>query len=122
MYLSPAPGGFVEKIASNIVDFPKKKMSRKAKLSLEKLREENKKARLDFALGVVEEVTTDLFVQLNMVGFDFSDEIYQKDVVLVTEGIRSAVYKHMGEHHPMQEAAQKMIDIDDGSTEEEKST
>jgi len=96
---------------SNIIQFPKSNINPDSIASISDLRERIRQDKLEMAIEVIEEVTTDLYCKLKVLGFDVLRDDCEKDIVLVTEGIKSLVLKSIDIKHPMQEAAQVMIEV-----------
>ena len=97
--------------ASNVILFPKNNINPSSIDSLNELREKIRQDKLEMAMETIEEVTTELYVTLKTLGFDILKEGCEKDLVLVEEGIKSLVLKSIDIKHPMQDAAQIMIEV-----------
>ena len=97
--------------ASNVILFPKNNINPSSIDSLNELREKIRQDKLEMAMEAIEEVTTELYVTLKTLGFDILKEGCEKDLVLVEEGIKSLVLKSIDIKHPMQDAAQIMIEV-----------
>jgi len=97
--------------ASNVILFPKNNINPSSIDSLNELREKIRQDKLEMAMEAIEEVTTELYVTLKTLGFDILREGCEKDLVLVEEGIKSLVLKSIDIKHPMQDAAQIMIEV-----------
>jgi 4-hydroxyphenylpyruvate dioxygenase-like putative hemolysin len=97
---------------TNIVSFPKKSKRTFASLEhLEEMKQQVIENKIEFVEFVVEELVEEMLYKLNMIGFDFADDDYIKDGMLIVEGIKSLILKSMGIDHPLQETAEKMITI-----------
>jgi len=108
-------------IKSNIIQFPLKNRTNFTQEHLEEMREQALLNKIDFVGFVTDELMEELFFKVGMLGFNFDDDDFTKDVALVIESLRSLILKSMGVNHGLQQAAQQLIDfpeIDDEDFEE----
>jgi hypothetical protein len=96
---------------SNIIKFPVSNRNFVDTTSLEEMKEQATQNKIDFVSFISDEMMDELFFKLNMVGFNFDSEDYLKDIVLVSEALKSLMLKSMGIEHAMQLAAEKLVEI-----------
>jgi hypothetical protein len=104
---------------SNVVQFPNKHKNFAATASLQELRAEVEKNRIEFVNFMVTELLDDIFFKMSTMGFMFDDPKYIKDCVLVSESIKSLVLKSLNVEHAMQAAAEKLISVETESVKKD---
>jgi len=77
------------------------------------MREQALLNKIEFVHFVTDEMTEELFYKIGMLGFNFDDDDFSKDVALVIESLRSLILKSMGVNHGLQQAAEQLIDFPD---------
>jgi 4-hydroxyphenylpyruvate dioxygenase-like putative hemolysin len=78
---------------------------------LEEMREQALLNKIEFVEFVTDELMEELFFKVGMLGFNFEDQDFGKDVGLVIESLRSLILKSMGISHALQQAAEQLIDF-----------
>jgi len=96
---------------SNVVKFPKVNTNYAATASLEEMKAEAEKNRVEFVNYMSGELIEELFFKMQVLGFEFDDDKYMKDCVMVSESLKSLILKSLNVHHGLQDAAEKLIDI-----------
>jgi len=100
-----------ESKTTNIIQFPGINKNFINSASLEELMEQATQNRIDFVEFMVSDILEELFFKLNIVGFDFNDAAYIKDMMFVSESLKSLILKSMGINHGLQIAAEELIDF-----------
>jgi len=102
----------VPPVKSNVVQFPNKNKNLAATSSLQELRAEVEKNRVEFVSFMVSELMDELFFKMSTMGFMFDEEKYIKDCVLVSESLKSLILKSLNVEHGLQIAAKKLIALE----------
>jgi hypothetical protein len=98
-------------IRSNVIQFPLKNRTNFTQDDLEEMREQALLNKIEFVEFVTDELMEELFFKVGMLGFNFEDQDFGKDVGLVIESLRSLILKSMGISHALQQAAEQLIDF-----------
>ena len=102
---------------SNIIKFPKEKMVAPPQ------REDEMRASIDKVKGqyVTEaavEIAFDVFRTMEKNGCDIhTNKLSHHDLILVSESIKSAMYRSLGMKHPLQKFAVSVIEVSDTDTD-----
>lgn len=99
----------------NVIAFPRKNINTAALKSLEEIRADSIKNKMEYVDELTDDLLSEMFLKLNMSGIDIdiTEVKYLKDVGLVVESVKSLVFKSMNIDHPIQLAADKLISIDE---------
>lgn len=100
-------------IRSNVIQFPLRNRTNFTQDHLEEMREQAILNKIEFVEFVTDELMEELFFKVGMLGFNFEDDDFNKDVALVIESLRSMILKSMGISHGLQQAAQSLIDFEE---------
>jgi hypothetical protein len=97
-----------------VLPFPKKNVrsSFLEETTLEEIKKKVLENKLRFVFATSEEVSEELLFKINVMGFDCESDIFEKDIILVKETVRSLMLKTMGIEHELQKAAQEIVKID----------
>jgi hypothetical protein len=96
-----------------ILQFPQSKIVREIPDSLTADRETMRQRKADkrYSDNSVDDIMLAIRSDLEDVGIDIDKDVNGKDYVLLTEALRSIVYKHFGFDHWLQELAQERCEI-----------
>jgi len=100
-------------IRSNVIQFPLRNRTNFTQDHLEEMREQAILNKIEFVDFVTDELMEELFFKVGMLGFNFEDQDFNKDVGLVIESLKSLILKTMGISHGLQQAAQSLIDFEE---------
>ena len=100
-------------IRSNVIQFPLRNRTNFTQDHLEEMREQALLNKIEFVHFLTDEMAEELFYKIGMLGFNFDDDDFSKDVALVIESLRSLILKSMGVTHGLQQAAEQLIDFPD---------
>ena len=78
----------------NVIAFPKKNINTAALKSLEEIRADSIKNKMEYVDELTDDLLSEMFLKLNMSGIDIdiTEVKYLKDVGLVVESVKSLVY------------------------------
>lgn len=100
---------------TNVVAFPKAHKDAPAQ-SLEEVIERVSENRREHVNHIVDELGSFFVARAYDEGFPIDGDDCLKDVILVVEAMRSAMYKSIGLNHPMQAIVASVISLGDGDT------
>lgn len=100
--------------SSKIIAFPRINKRLFEALTTEKeLEEKVIKNKIKFADKTSSELVEDMFFKMSMMGITFEEDMYEKDIILVTESVKSIMLKNMGIQHDLQTVAEELIVVDE---------
>lgn len=95
---------------SNVVKFPKLKRATPPQNEKE-LEASMQEVRSRFATETAIEIAFDVFRQMERAGFDINNSDSSRcDLLLISDSIKSAMYRALGMKHPLQDFAQEIVD------------
>lgn len=100
-------------IRPNVIQFPLRNRTNFTQDHLEEMREQALLNKIEFVHFLTDEMAEELFYKIGMLGFNFDDDDFSKDVALVIESLRSLILKSMGVTHGLQQVAEQLIDFTD---------
>ena len=102
----------------NIVEFPKNKVVRD--VTEEQLKERTLRHNEKLADTIVEEITGMMIAELDNFLIDVQDKKLSKDLVLVVDSLKAAVYRHLGLEHHLHDFIDKNVKLIDGASKMSK--
>lgn len=105
-------------IRPNVIQFPLRNRTNFTQDHLEEMREQALLNKIEFVHFLTDEMAEELFYKIGMLGFNFDDDDFRKDVALVIESLRSLILKSMGVTHGLQHVAEQLIDFPDINEED----
>lgn len=102
---------------ADILQFPKEKMAVPPQ-NEEELRASVEKVRNQFVTEAAVEIAFDVFRNMEKTGCDIhKDNLSHHDLILVSESIKSAMYRSLGMKHPLQKFAVECIEASKTDTD-----
>jgi len=102
---------------ADILQFPKDKMASPPQ-NEEELRASIEKVRSQFVTEAAVEIAFDVFRNMEKNGCDIhKDNLSHHDLILVSESIKSAMYRSLGMKHPLQKFAVSVIETSKTDTD-----
>jgi hypothetical protein len=99
---------------NNVITLSKIKNSATGPLTPEKIDNGVEAMKVYHVHAVMEALIPMLFSQLYVAGFNFSESTGPKDSILISESIRSLLFRHYGIYHPVQKIADALfVESDD---------
>ena len=91
---------------TNVFEFPKDKIVRDVPIIIEELEKAKEKGKMNYADGVVSEISQGLFEELENYGIDVAGENTEetgmsKDFIFLTDVLKSLIYRTMGIDHSL---------------------
>jgi len=101
---------------TNIIKFPKERMASPPQSEVE-MRASIDKVKGQFVTEAAVEIAFDVFRTMEKNGCDIhKDKQSHHDLVLVSEAIKSAMYRSLGMKHPLQKFAVSVIEVSETDT------
>lgn len=100
-------------MTEKVIEFPKHKVVREIPEEIH--RERQAKADQKLADSIVEDVTGLIITELDNFYVDVQDKQFSKDLVLVADAIKAAVYRSFGIDHHLHEFIDKNITLIEGN-------
>ena len=98
---------------SNVVKFPVAKRNH-APQSEEELQKSISKVRETFVTTTAVDMAFDLFGKLESAGINLNDdEKIRYDLIMISESIKSAMFRSLQMKHPLQEFSENIINIEE---------
>ena len=98
---------------SNIVKFPVVKRDHVPQTE-EELQKSISKVRESFVTSTAVDLAFDLFGKLETAGINLQDdEKIRYDLIMISESIKSAMFRSLQMRHPLQEFSENIINIDE---------
>jgi hypothetical protein len=90
--------------SNNVISFPKQYVGPKNEVDVEEISRNVELMKHYHIQETISNITPMIFNQLDIAGFDFSDEelVDIKDGAFIIEALRSMMCKHYGMYHPFQ--------------------
>lgn len=98
-----------QQMSDKVIEFPKNKVVRD--IPGEVLEERSRRADQKMADAIVEEVTALMVTELDNYFVEVEEESFTKDLVLVVDALRAAVYRQFGFEHHLHPFIEKNIKI-----------
>jgi vacuolar-type H+-ATPase subunit E/Vma4 len=95
-----------------VIEFPKSKVVRD--IPQEHLVARQAKADLKLADSIVDEITGMMLTELDNYYIEVADKTFNKDLVLVVDALKSAVYRSFGIEHHLQDFVDKNVKVLEG--------
>ena len=88
---------------TNVFQFPKDKIVRDAVVPIEEIEKAKEKGKMNYADGIVAEVSLGLLQELENYGIEIESEENgtSKDFIFLTDVLKSVIYRTMGLEHPL---------------------
>lgn len=100
---------------NNVIQFPKS--PKNPSITIEEVQQNMDVAKMFHIQEALELVAPNLFNQLEMAGFNLSENLeehtYTKDGVFIVEAIRSLLSKYYGIYHPFQLISENVLNQDE---------
>jgi len=96
-------------MTEKVIEFPKHKVVRE--VPEDHIIERNRKAELKIADQIIDDMTGFLVTELDNYDMNVQDKDFAKDLVLVADAIKSAVYRQYGFDHYLQTFVDKNVRI-----------
>lgn len=103
---------------SKVVEFPKSKVVRD--VTEEQLKERTLRQNEKLADTIVDEITGMMIAELDNFLIDVQDKVFAKDLVLVIDSLKAAVYRHLGLKHHLHDFIDKNVKLIDGASKMSK--
>jgi len=98
---------------SNVVKFPLTKRNHAPQNEAE-LQKSISKVRESFVTSTAVDLAFDLFGKLETAGIDLQqDEKIKYDLIMISESIKSAMFRSLQMKHPLQEFSENVINMDE---------
>lgn len=102
-------------MTEKVIEFPKHKVVRDIPLEQQKLRQE--KADKKFADAIVDDLSGMIITELDNFLIEVTDQQFSKDLILVVDALKAAVYRSFGLDHPLHDFIDKNITLINGEFE-----
>lgn len=102
-------------MTEKVIEFPKHKVVRDIPLEQQKLRQE--KADKKFADAIVDDLSGMIITELDNFLIEVTDKQFSKDLILVVDALKAAVYRSFGLDHPLHDFIDKNITLINGEFE-----
>jgi hypothetical protein len=86
----------------NIVQFPKNKIVRETVPDIDELNKVKEKSIMNFADGVVEDMSSNILFELGNYGIDIESEKFLKDFYFLVAIMGATIYRTLSVEHPLQ--------------------
>ena len=105
-----------------ILQFPRSRIAREVPDPIARHRENERIRKADkrWADKAVDDIMDAITADLEDVGVEYDREVNGKDLILLTESLRSIIYKQFGFDHWLQELAQERCEIIEEIVKEEE--
>jgi hypothetical protein len=95
----------------NIVQFPKDKIVRETVPDIEELNKVKEKSIMNFADGVVEDMSSNILFELGNYGIDIESEEFLKDFYFLVAIMSATIYRTLSVDHPLQSFMDEKVRI-----------
>jgi hypothetical protein len=99
-------------MTEKVIEFPKHKVVRDIPLEQQQARQE--KADKKFADAIVDDVTGMIITELDNFLIEVEDKQFSKDLILVVDSLKAAVYRSFGLDHALHDFIDKNITLING--------
>ena len=101
-------------MTEKVIEFPKHKVVRD--VTEEQLKERTLRQSEKLADTIVEEITGVMLAELDNFLVDIQDKQFQKDFVLVVDGLKASVYRIFGLDHHLHDFIDRNVKLIDGAS------
>ena len=101
-------------MTEKVIEFPKHKVVRD--VTEEQLKERTLRQSEKLADTIVEEITGVMLAELDNFLVDIQDKQFQKDFVLVVDGLKASVYRSFGLDHHLHDFIDRNVKLIDGAS------
>lgn len=101
-------------MTKNVIEFPKSKIVRDSMLPIEEIEKAKEKGKINYADGILSEIASGLFGELENYGIDVEDEqgnMASKDFIFLTDVLKAVIYRNMGLDHPLHKFVDENVAI-----------
>lgn len=102
-----------EETPKKVIEFPKHKVVREVP---EQLQERDRRANQKFADTVADDMTSMLITELDNYMVDVQDKKFSRDLVLVVDALKAAIYRSLGLQHHLHDFIDKNVKLIDGAS------
>ena len=102
-----------EETPKKVIEFPKHKVIREVP---EQLQERDRRANQKYADTITDDLTSMLITELDNFMVDVQDKKFTRDLVLVVDALKAAIYRSLGLDHHLHDFIDKNVKLIDGAS------
>ena len=102
-----------EETPKKVIEFPKHKVIREVP---EQLQERDRRANQKYADTITDDLTSMLITELDNFMVDVQDKKFTRDLVLVVDALKAAIYRSLGLEHHLHDFIDKNVKLIDGAS------